>query len=560
MNTNVKAGLLATLLIAAGCTTPQQQLTTVNKEINKSMDADLASSSSYRPQNRQAVRQADEAAKEKRIDLIVSDTPAQQVFMALAHSSKYNILVDPGVSGTMTLDLKDTTTIEALEAIRMFYGYEYDVIGKNIMIQPLGLQTKQFKVNYLASRRDGTSTTHVISGSVTDSASGSGGAPGTTTSGSRGKVQESSSISTTFKNDFWDELGNSLKAIIGEGGGRNVIVSPTTGIVIVKAMPKEMRNVTTYLKNTQMAIERQVILEAKIIEVQLNDSFQTGVNWNVFKAGQNSAASLGQVSPGSAIGPRAGGAPAQVTGVTNGSAATGLVNSVINAVPGAALAGAAGNPGTLMGLAFQTSNFSALLNFLETQGDVRVLSSPRIATTNNQKAVLKVGDDSFFVTNVQTSTTTGTATTTTPSVTLQPFFSGIALDVTPQISDNGEVVLHIHPSVSQVKTVNQTLNLGGSAGTMQLPLASSNVSETDSIVRAKDGQIVALGGLMRNAAYADASGVPGAPKSVFGQTNSSIRKQELVILLKPTIVDSNDDWTRDIAAARTNLIEAERKE
>jgi len=212
-----------------------------------------------------------------------------------------------------------------------------------------------------------------------------------------------------------------------------------------------------------------------------------------------------------------------------------------------------GAAGSLFGLAFQTSNFAALLNFLETQGDVHVLSSPRIATLNNQKAVLKVGTDEFFVTNVSSTTTTGTATTTTPEVTLQPFFSGIALDVTPRIDQNDEIILHVHPSVSLVTTVNKTVNIGGVGGTLNLPLASSSVSETDSIVRARDGQIVAIGGLMRQATFDDQSGLPGLPKMIFGQTSKSTQKRELVILIKPTVINSDSDWSNDIARSRDRI-------
>ena len=155
-------------------------------------------------------------------------------------------------------------------------------------------------------------------------------------------------------------------------------------------------------------------------------------------------------------------------------------------------------PGTIFGLAFQTSNFAALLNFLETQGELQVLSSPRIATINNQKAVLKVGTDEFFVTNVTTNqtTTTGGAIQNSPSITTQPFFSGVALDVTPQIDENNQIILHIHPSVSNV--VNKTTDIDlGQAGVFTLPLASSTVSETDTIVRVTNGNIVAIGGLMK---------------------------------------------------------------
>jgi MSHA biogenesis protein MshL len=170
---------------------------------------------------------------------------------------------------------------------------------------------------------------------------------------------------------------------------------------------------------------------------------------------------------------------------------------------------------------------------------------------NNQKAVLKVGTDEFFVTNVSSTTTTGTATTTTPNVTLQPFFSGVVLDVTPQIDDRGNIILHIHPSVSQVNTVNKAINLGSGGGSLNLPLASSNTSETDSIVRGQDGQIIAIGGLMQTSVSVDKSQVPGAGDvpvlgALFKSKNQTMQKRELVILLKPTIVQGQGTWNNDM--------------
>jgi MSHA biogenesis protein MshL len=313
-------------------------------------------------------------------------------------------------------------------------------------------------------------------------------------------------------------------------------------------MPDELKNVAAYLKASQISIERQVILEAKIVEVQLNDSFQSGVNWAAFRNGTNSGLSVGQGSAGSTLSP----------------IGTALSNPVLNSTPGSTLLPVAATAlptgavaGTLFGLAFQTSNFAALLNFLESQGNVHVLSSPRIATLNNQKAVLKVGTDEFFVTEVTggTQSTIGVAGTT-PTVKVQPFFSGIALDVTPRIDENNEIILHVHPSVSTVTTVNKTVNLGTSGGVsniFNLPLASSSVSETDSIVRARDGQIVAIGGLMRQAEVNDESGLPMLPKSIFGQTSKRTEKRELIILLKPTVVDSDKDWSDDIARSRDRM-------
>lgn len=240
--------------------------------------------------------------------------------------------------------------------------------------------------------------------------------------------------------------------------------------------------------------------------------------------------------------------PVNAAGVGSVLATAGLA-----ALPGSTIATGA-NPGSLIGLAFQTSNFAALLSFLETQGDVHVLSSPRIATLNNQKAILKVGTDEYFVTGVTpsgTQTTGNTTTTTIPTVTMTPFFSGILLDVTPDIDDTGNITLHVHPSIGQITTITKIITLAGQ--TYSMPMAASSISETDSIVRARDGQIIAIGGLMRQATTDDRSGLPGLPKMLFGQTNKVTQKRELVILIKPTIVDSDDDWSEDIRKSRDRM-------
>jgi MSHA biogenesis protein MshL len=202
------------------------------------------------------------------------------------------------------------------------------------------------------------------------------------------------------------------------------------------------------------------------------------------------------------------------------------------------------NPASsVFGLAFQTANFGALLQFLETQGHVQVLSSPRVATINNQKAVLKVGTDEFFVTNVSTvSQSTGTTTVQTPTVTVAPFFSGILLDVTPRIDEDSNIMLHIHPSVSQVTESQRVVNLGGSVPSITLPLARSTVSETDTIVRVSDGNSVAIGGLMSVEVRDSRGGIPGLDIDLLRNTDRQTVKKELVILLKPTVIGDDKDW------------------
>jgi MSHA biogenesis protein MshL len=284
------------------------------------------------------------------------------------------------------------------------------------------------------------------------------------------------------------------------------------------------------------------MLEAKIIEVQLSDGQQTGINWAAFINGNNHRGSAGLINPD--------------TTLANSGA---LTSGPLGALPGSSLALADTAANGLFGLAFQTSNFAALIRFLESQGNVQVLSSPRIAAINNQKAVLKVGTDDFFVTSIKTDTTTGTGggTIVSPTITVQPFFSGVALDVTPQIDEDANITLHVHPSVSDVSERTKVLNLGAQIGTVTLPLASSTVSETDTIVRVRDGSIVAIGGLMKTAQSNTRAQIPGLGEvpvagELFGSTTRSTTKSELVILIKPTVIraDAQLDALRDEALER----------
>lgn len=500
---------------------------------------------------------------EERFGVTFNNVPAAQFFMGIVSGTRYSMLVHPDVSGTISVNLKDVTVFEALDAIRELYGYDYKVEGSRIYVKPLTMQTRVFQVNYLTGSRRGTSDIRVTSGSVSDTATGgtmggsnTGGATaGNTPAPATGSQAVSTSkISTLSTSDFWSELRASLEAIVGNKEGRSVVISPQSGVVVVRAMWDELRNVSAYLKATQLSVDRQVILDAKILEVELNDGFQSGINWASFasfNSSRNNRVSAGLVNPGASL------MPFPLDGSLSAPISGGNLNSV-TATPGFTLSAPSGAAGSLFGFAFQTSNFAALISFLETQGTVHVLSSPRIATLNNQKAVLKVGKDEFFVTNVSTTTTAaGNATTTSPSVTVQPFFSGVALDVTPQIDDSGNIILHIHPSVSNVTTVDKPINLG-SAGSFSLPLASSTVSETDSVVRGQDGQIVAIGGLMRQASSTGRSQLPGAGDlpgvgGLFRNTTQSMQKRELVILLKPTVIQGNETWAQDMMESQQRV-------
>ncbi len=499
---------------------------------------------------------------EPRFDLVVNGAPAQQVFASIVSGTRYNMLVHPSVTGTVSVSLKDVTIHETLDAIRDLYGYEYRIDGTRIFIQPAGLQSRVYQINYLQGQRRGSSDVRVQSGSVSDSgsasapglpsATGSTGFPGSVTpTGVPGafppsRSLESSRISTQITSDLWRDLREALTTMVGTGEGRSVVITPQSGVVVVRALPHEHRAIEQYLKATKISIERQVMLEAKIIEVTLSSSYQSGINWALFRSGR---ATVGQVSSSTGQSTTLG-AAGQV--LSSGGVNVDSAARTITTLGAGALASA--NPaGAVFGLALQTSNFAALLQFLETQGTVQVLSSPRVATMNNSKAVLKVGTDNFFVTNVTTTTiTSGTATQTSPSVQVQPFFSGIVLDVTPQIDDANMVTLHVHPSVSEVTEKDLQVNLGGTFAAIVLPLAQSTISETDTIVRVSDGNIVAIGGLMSVGVQDNRGGLPGAP-SPLRNSNIQLSKKELVILLKPTLIQSDRSWDQDLEDTRGRL-------
>ncbi|TDM09482.1 MAG: pilus (MSHA type) biogenesis protein MshL [Ideonella sp. MAG2] len=496
-----------------------------------------------------------------RFDLIMNNAPAAAVFAQLVSNTRYNMLVSPEVTGTVSLSLRDTTVMEALMSLRDLYGYDFKVQGNRITVFSNAVQTRLYRINYLPGRRQGASDIRVSSSSITqagsssatsmqnsnflpgkdNSGSGSGGGGGGS-GGIGARAEDSAHVRTTSDADFWREVQASLSALVGNANGRQVVLNPAAGVVVVKATPSEQRQVESYLKAVQVNIERQVMIEAKIVDVALSNDAQQGVNWAAFGSLGSGKISFGSAAPGAVL-----------------SGSGDLSDGSNTLTPGASFKPGISSGG-IYGLAFQATNFAAMLNFLQTQGDVQVLSSPRIATLNNQKAVLKVGTDELYITGVSSSTSaTATSATSSPTVTLQPFFSGIALDVTPQIDENGNVILHVHPSISVVSERQKNVDLG-SLGQYKLPLATSAVNETDSIVRVRDGQIVAIGGLMTHNQKFDKSALPvlgDVPLlgNLFGQKAKIDRKRELVILMKPTVI-RDDQWPEtesDTRARSVNL-------
>lgn len=452
---------------------------------------------------------------EERFDVSADGLNAHDFFMGLVQGTDYNMIVHRDVQGVVNVQLKDVTVDEVMQAMRKVYGFEYRKEGKLYQVVPATLQTELFQLNYLDIQREGISDTQVSAGSVRDAAddnNDSDSNDNTSSSNRTGSSIVGTRISTRTSTNFWQSLQGTLETLIS-GEGRRVVIAPQTGMIIVRALPSELDTVRNYLTKAELILHRQVVIEAKILEITLNDRFQAGVNWTALATPGNSPAN------GKLIGFQQVGSPITTDGLG------GIFRSTL-----------------------ALKDFVGVIELLGQQGDVQVLSSPRVSTVNNQKAVIKVGTDEFFVTDVETTTTSGDTTTTSPSIELTPFFSGIALDVTPQISEQGNIVLHIHPTVSEVDDQQKQVNVGND--TYTLPLALSSIRESDSIVRAESGQVIVIGGLMKSQnadRHEDTpllSEIPGLG-NLFKQRRSSGEKTELVILLRPVLADS-ESWKNEL--------------
>lgn len=540
-------------------------------QINESMAAAIANNKKGNQQNNAISKdvanalmpglelQSSEEEPLARFDVAVDNMPANTFFMGLVKDTPYNIVVDPKIKGHISLNLKQVTIPEVLEALEQAYGFEYHIEKFGIYITKGGLQTRTFKIHYLDIHRKGRSTTVISSGQPTaqtnhgnDGLSGPVAAAVTGNNGSSGSSGDStvSRVETTTESDFWKILAATVTSIVGvesesvssteeqiNGAESNnndnsdsdqnnksksisvgpvtftksnvssVIVNPAASLVVVTATPKVLHSVAEYLDEVQSAMTKQVMIEAKILEVNLSKTYQAGIDWSILGMSQSGTQNI----------------------VSNDNLPSFQNMFTLNITDG--------------------DLFSTTIELLSTQGNVQVLSSPRISTLNNQKALIKVGQDEYFVTDIS-NTITGTSTTTenTQNVEITPFFSGIALDVTPEISSSDQVLLHIHPVISRVS--NHTLTYTVNDSEQSLPSALSTIKETDNIVRARSGQVVVIGGLMENKTseylgstpYADSIPFVG---SLFRKTNQLSSNNELVILLKPIIVD-NGTWTSEL--------------
>ncbi len=476
----------------------------------------------------------------KRFRIQANNVDAKAFFASLVQNSEYSVALHPAVEGRITVNLTDVTLDEALNVVRDLYGYDIEKVGKVIQIYPAGLRTVTIPVDYLQFKRSGRSLTAITTGTITNtdnnsnsnnssrtsssSSTRSSNSDGTSSSNSTKSTRGGTEIETLSESDFWPQLEKAVSRLIGSGRGQSVVVTPQAGVLTLRAYPDEVREVRQFLDVSQQRMQRQVILEAKILEVTLSDGYQQGINWSNMSFGN-----------GKVVIDRIGAATSTLPGLdTIGTLLSGQTNITVS-----------------------DGSFQSVLSFMSTQGDLNVLSSPRVTAANNQKAVIKVGSDEYYVTDLTSVVGSGDNTQAAPNVELTPFFSGISLDVTPQIDDKGNVLLHVHPSVIEVEQQDKEITYNDS--TFTLPLARSSIRESDSVIRAQDGDVVVIGGLMKTDTTKKVSKVPflgdiPALGHLFRNTSELTEKTELVILLKPTVVGVNT-WQKELERSRDLLQE-----
>jgi len=452
----------------------------------------------------------------KTIDVTVNDVPIQQFFTGISQSSRYNVVVSPEIKANISLNLHRTTVPKIVKAVSDAYGYQVKQYGRTFDILPRQLETVVFTVNHLDITREGKSTVSVSTENQHSSDGESSNNSGTDT------ATDAAKVTTNSKDTFWANLKTTVANMIGAKTGRSsskgssdspsVSVNPSSGVVVVRAYPDRIRAVAKFLQQSQNIMQREVLIEAKILEVALDDRFHYGIDWNLLGI-QHHAEDI------------------------TGPGAKNIWKITIR------------NQGEI----------TNIIQLLQREGRVTVLSSPRITTMNNQKAIIKVGSDSYFLTGLSSNVSPlGSSSTVNNSVSIAPFFAGVALDVIPQIGMNKNVDLHIHPSVSRVEQENLEFTYNGT--TNEIPTAKTISRESDSIVRAKSGELIIIGGLMTTNTNTTRNQLPLPKKEPFFNTvnnviadkNDTETRTELVILLRPVVIE-RQTWSKELMHAADTM-------
>lgn len=439
------------------------------------------------------------------------DSDIRETLMALSKHTTFNIVVDPDVQGKVTVDLKDVTLSEALDTLTDLLDLTYRVKQNIIRVSRPKPETRIFSLQYVNVRRTGTSATSAQigagAGAVAAGPAGAPAAPAVTAPGAvTGApvtgvgVAGQATVATTTETDLWRDIEAGVTKLLSPAG--KMLVDRQSSNILVTDLPKFLDRIGDFLERVEGSVQRQVLIEARVIEVKLTGKYRFGLDWGaIAKAG--ALRGFTTISPGRIIGQKL-----------------------------------ADRSDSVFQVGVTSTDFEALLAVLSEQGEVNVLSNPKLATLNNQTAVIRAAtDDVFFERRVTIipGTVAGTTQTVT-EVIPRTVTVGVVLSVTPQISPDGNVVLHIRPTVTE-KTDVATFTEGGT--TFTAPIL--DVREADVVVRAREGQVVVIGGLIQEKKSEEESKVPllgdlpGVGR-LFRSTTQERKKTELVVFLSPTVL------------------------
>jgi len=456
----------------------------------------------------------------ERFTLAVNGAELRDVLMLLAKDAAFSLILDPGVGGRVSADLKQMTLDEALDALLVPLHLAYQIDGNRVHVYQPGVVTRAFHLDYLNAKRDGHSTLTISSGGGAQ-----GGGSGATSGGDQSRA--STEISREASIDLWSAVEEGLAALVGantEGSLAQVVVNRDAGTVLVTADSDLMDRVAAYLQAVEGAMGREVMIEAKIVEVELNDAHRLGVDW-------------------SAVASAAGG----FTGSLTGGAAALMAKAPI-------LSQQLGGGETAFRIGATSRDLAVVLDAIATQGQVRVVSSPRVAALNNQPAVIKVAtEQTFFSLDRQTNTEAGVQQDNF-TVDKEKYTIGVVLDIVPRIGDDGTIIMGVHPSITDF--AGEDVFPPGATGAEILANAPIlKVRELDTVVRLHDRETLVIAGLIRQEDRDEVDQVPllgdipfvGA---LFRHTKQVKRGSELVIFLTPRVVHGGEDFAADYPLSR----------
>jgi len=449
--------------------------------------------------------------------VVVNEVPAKELLFALARDARINVDIDPRIDGNVTINAVDQTLPQILDRIVRQIDMRYEFRGDNLFVEPDVPFFRTYKIDYLNIARD-TVNTNSVATSLATSTSVSGGSEGGGKGGGAFSGNNSTTdLTSTSLNRFWVAITTNIQAIIGEKVTASsgievplsdaVITSPETGTISVNATTKQHVMIQEFIDKIMNNVRRQVLIQTSIIEVTLSDEYQAGIDW---------------------------------TDITLG--ALGLSIETI----GSPLSVASGAAGLVLDYAESDNSgnsFDTTLRLLDEFGDVKVLSSPQLMALNNQTAILKRVENKVFFTIDSETLSSGLGNQSTSfDTTIHSLPVGIVMFITPHIAENGEVILHVRPTISREGEARRTIPLPPDVD----PIEGNEVPETlaqemESLIRLTSGQTAVLGGLMIDEARTRNTGIPGLTTlplvgNLFKTRDISYGKTELVIFIRPVII------------------------